>query len=86
MRFVATVAESDSASVNNVGGDKLIVLRSAAVQGDAGFTGKHRNGTGRPPEGRRLIGRQRTAGVTGGAKRMKKRWMIHLQEGWLSVL
>jgi len=68
---------------NGAGGDKLIVLRSAAVWGDAGFTGKRRNGTGRPREGRRLTVRQRTAVGTDGAKRMKKRWMIYLQKGWL---
>jgi len=67
--------------VSGAGGDRLIVPRSAAVWGDAGFTGKRRNGTGRPRKGRRLIGRQKTAVVTGGAKRMKKRWMIHLQKG-----
>ncbi len=72
--------------VNGAGGARLIVLRSAAVRGDAGFTGKHRNGTGRAREGRRLTVRQRTAGATGGVKGMKKRWMIHLQEGWLGVL
>jgi hypothetical protein len=72
--------------VSGAGGDKLIVLRSAAAQGDSGFTGKRRNGTGRPRKGRRLTGRQKTAVVTGGAKRKKKRWMIHLQAAWLGVL
>jgi len=67
--------------VNGAGEARLIVQKSAAVQGDAGFTGKHRNGTGGPRKGRRLTVRQKTAGATGGAKRMKKRWMIHLQEG-----
>jgi len=71
---------------NGAGGDRLIVLKSVAVQGDAGFTGKRKGGTGGPRRGRRLTVRQKTAGVTGGAKRMKKRWMIYLQEGWLSVL
>jgi len=71
---------------NGAGGDKLIVLRSAVVWGDAGFTGKHRNGTGRPRKGRRHTVRQRTAVVTGGVDRMKERWMIYLQEGWQGVL
>jgi len=71
---------------NGAGGAKLIALRSVAVQGDGGFTGKRRSDTGGPRKGRRLTVRQRTAVVTGGAKRMKKRWMIHLQEGWLGVL
>ena len=86
MRFVAAIAESDSTFVSGAGGARLIVPRSAAVQGDAGFTGKRRDGTGRPRKGRRPTVRQRTAVAMGGAKRKKKRWMIHLQAAWLGVL
>jgi len=86
VRYVAAIVESDSTSANGAGGDKLIVLRSAAVQGDGGFTGKRRSVTDRPRKGRRRTVRQKTGVVTGGAKRMKKRWMIYLQVGWLGVL
>jgi len=54
--------------VSGAGEGRFIVLRSAAVQGDAGFTGKHRNGTGRPRKGRRRTVRQKTAVATGGAE------------------
>ena len=48
MRYVAAIVESDSTSANGAGGDKLIVERNAAVQEEVEFTGKRRNGTGRP--------------------------------------
>jgi len=83
VRFVVAIAKSDSTSANGAGEDKLIVPRSAAVQGDAEFTGKRKGGTDRPRKARRLIDRQKTAVVTGGANRMKKRWMIYLQRGCL---
>jgi hypothetical protein len=57
--------------VSGAGGDRLIALRSVVVSGASGFTGKHRNGTGRPRKGRKLIGRQKTVVVTGGADGMK---------------
>jgi len=72
--------------VSGAGEGRLIVPRSVVVSGDAEFTGKRKDVTDRPRKGRKLIGGQKTVVVTGGAKRMKKRWMIHLQEGWLGVL
>ena len=71
---------------NGAGEARPIVQGSVAVQGGAKFTGKRKGVTGGPPKGRRLTVRQRTAVVTGGAKEVKKRWMIHLQDGWLGVL
>ena len=71
---------------NGAGEAKLIVPSSAVAYGEVEFTGKRRNVTGRPRKGRRLTVRQKTAVGTGGAKKMKKRWMIYLQEGWPGVL
>jgi hypothetical protein len=46
--FVATGVESISAYVSDAGGGRLIVLRSAFVWEGAGFTGKHKDVTGKP--------------------------------------
>jgi len=73
-------------SVGVVGGGRLIVVRNVGAWGDGGFTGRRRGVIGRLRRGGRLIGRVRTAVAMGGAKGMKKRWMIHLQKGWLGVL
>lgn len=72
--------------VSGAGEVRLIVLRSAVVWEEVEFTGKRKDGTDGPRKGRKPIGKGRTAVGTGGAKRMKKRWMIHLQKGWLGVL
>jgi len=73
-------------SVSDAGEARLIVLRGAVVWEEAEFTGKHKDGTGRLRKARGLTGKGRTAVATGGAEGMEKRWMIHLQTGWLGVL
>ena len=67
--------------VSDAGEARPIVLRSAVVYEGVGFTGKRKDVTGKLREGRRPIGKERTAAATGGAKRMKKRWMIPLPRG-----
>jgi hypothetical protein len=75
-----------STSVSDAGEGKPIVPGSAAVQEGAEFTGKPRDVTGKRRRGRKLTGKGRTAAATGGAKSMKKRWMIYLQRGCLRGL
>jgi len=78
--------ESIFVSVSDAGEGRPIVRRSVVVWEDAEFTGKRRDVIGKPRKGRRHIGRPKTVVGTGGARRMKKRWMIPLQEGWQGVL
>jgi hypothetical protein len=48
---------------------------NADARGDSGFTGKRRDGTGRPRRGRRPIASPRTATATGYSSTMRERWM-----------
>jgi len=66
--------------VGDVGGGRLIVGRSADGWGANGLTGRPRGVTGRRGRARKPIARARTVDVTVGARGMKKRWMMGLQE------